>query len=228
MQSGPDAFDKSRFLMTFSTILGVTEILCSFRLVLEEKTGKDIPESSRLKLLEKFLANNFALSDTEDNTSKLLSRGSITNLPLLRTLFAICPKSLEPSFWEVIDSFVLLAYVSLEASVTFSQQYHGDENHGDEWGLTWCLPAWTHSQNSLAAEALSLKISSHGHLSNDHKDCPNQHKDSHKLCNKTGHPTSVPYPAIFLGCQFFDEPSKEKNHCAAGDSGGILANLDSQ
>ena len=41
IQSGPDAFDKSRFLMTFLTILGVTEISCSFKLVLEGKTGKD-------------------------------------------------------------------------------------------------------------------------------------------------------------------------------------------
>ena len=54
--------------MTFLTILGVTEILCSFRLVLEGKTGKEIPESSRLEFLEKFSGNNFALSDTEDNT----------------------------------------------------------------------------------------------------------------------------------------------------------------
>ena len=46
VQSGPDAFDESRFVMTFLTILGVTEISCSFRLVLEEKTGKNIPESS--------------------------------------------------------------------------------------------------------------------------------------------------------------------------------------
>ena len=53
--------------MTFLTILGVTEILCSFRLVLEGKTGKEIPESSRLKFLKKFSANNFALSDAEDN-----------------------------------------------------------------------------------------------------------------------------------------------------------------
>ena len=30
--------------MTFLTILGVTEIVCSFGLVLEEKTGKEIPE----------------------------------------------------------------------------------------------------------------------------------------------------------------------------------------
>ena len=44
------------------------------------------------------------------------------------------------------------------------------ENNGDEWGLTrylqWeiciSIPAWTHSQNSMApAEALSLEISSH-------------------------------------------------------------------
>ena len=42
------------------------EILCSFRLVLEGKIGKEIPESSRLEFLEKFLGNNFALSNAED------------------------------------------------------------------------------------------------------------------------------------------------------------------
>ena len=35
--------------MTVLTILGVLEILCSFRLVLEGKTGKEMPESSRLE-----------------------------------------------------------------------------------------------------------------------------------------------------------------------------------
>ena len=40
--------------MTFLTILGVTEILCSFKLVLEGKTSKEIPESSRSEFLEKF------------------------------------------------------------------------------------------------------------------------------------------------------------------------------
>ena len=67
--------------MTFLTILGVTEILCSFRLVLERKTGKEIPESSRLEVVEKSLANNYALSDAEDNTSGLLNRGGIEDLP---------------------------------------------------------------------------------------------------------------------------------------------------
>ena len=87
IQSGPDAFDKSRFIMTFLTILGVTEILSSFKLVLEGKAGKEIPESSRLGFLEKFSLNNFALSDAEGNTSGPLNRGDIADLPLLRTLW---------------------------------------------------------------------------------------------------------------------------------------------
>ena len=105
--------------MIVLTILGVTEILCSFKLVLKGKTGKEIPESSRLEFLEKFSANNFALSDAEDNTSGPLNRGGIADLPLLRILLAIRQNPQKPSFWEVIDSFVLLAYTSLEASRTF-------------------------------------------------------------------------------------------------------------
>ena len=88
--------------MTFLTTLRVTEILCSFRLVLEGKIGKEIPESSRLEFLEEFSANNFALSDAEDNTSGPWNRGGIADLPLLRTLLEIHQKSREPSFWEVV------------------------------------------------------------------------------------------------------------------------------
>ena len=36
IESGPHIFDKSRFVMTFLTILRVTEIICSFRLVLKK------------------------------------------------------------------------------------------------------------------------------------------------------------------------------------------------
>ena len=67
--------------MTFLTILGVTEILCSFKSVLEGKTGKEIPESSRLELLEKFSANNFALSDAKYNTPGVLNNRCVTDLP---------------------------------------------------------------------------------------------------------------------------------------------------
>ena len=107
--------------MTFLTILEVMEI-CNFRLVLEEKTVKAIPESSRLEFLEKFSVNNFALSDAEDSTSGPLNGGGIADLPLLRTLLAIYQKSQEPSLWEVMGSFVLLAYASLTASRTLLQQ----------------------------------------------------------------------------------------------------------
>ena len=98
------------------------EILCSFRLVQAGKTGKEIPESSRLDFLEKFLASNFALSDAEDNTSGLLNREGIADLPFLRTELAIRQKSCEPSFWEVMDSFVLVAYARLAASRTLLQR----------------------------------------------------------------------------------------------------------
>ena len=121
IQSGPDASDELRFVMTFLIILGVMEILCSFRLVLEGKTGNKIPKSSRFEFLEKFLANNFALSDVEDNTSGPLNRGGVADLPLLRTLLEICQKSREPSFWEEMDSFVLAAYACLAASRTLLQ-----------------------------------------------------------------------------------------------------------
>ena len=106
--------------MTILTILGVTEI-CSFKLILEGKTGKEIPESSRLEFLQKFSANNFALSDAEYDTTGLLNREGIADLPLLRTLLTICQKSREPNFWEVRDSFVLFA--SLAASRTLLHDY---------------------------------------------------------------------------------------------------------
>ena len=132
--------------MTFFTILGVTETLCSFRLVLEGKTGKEIPESSRLEFLEMFSANNFALSNREDNTSRLLNRGGIGDIPLLRTLLAICQKSQEPSLLEVMESFVLLAYASLAASRSLLQQLLPCLNFilDSEDLLFWCRRAENH------------------------------------------------------------------------------------
>ena len=40
--------------MTFLTNLGVTGLLCSFKLPVEEKKLKGIPESSRLEFLKSF------------------------------------------------------------------------------------------------------------------------------------------------------------------------------
>ena len=42
-----------------------------------------MPKSSILEIFEKILANNFALTDAEDNISGPLNRGGIADLPLL-------------------------------------------------------------------------------------------------------------------------------------------------
>ena len=82
---------------------------------------------------------------------------------------AIHQKSQEQCFWDMMESFVLLAYAGLTASTALFQQLlsclnftldSGDlsfwykqkkwflwtmaaaqaaENHGNEWGLTWSL-----------------------------------------------------------------------------------------
>ena len=77
--------------------MGVTEI-GSFELVLEEKTGKEISESSRLEFLEKFSANNLALSDKKAAPPGCYQFAN-------KTLLAICQKSSEPSFRKAMDMF---------------------------------------------------------------------------------------------------------------------------
>ena len=70
----------------------------------------------KIRVLRRVFSKQFALSHEEDNTSRPLNRGGIADLPLFRTLLAIRQKSQEPSFWEAMDSFVLLAYAGLAAS----------------------------------------------------------------------------------------------------------------
>ena len=49
IQSGPDAFNKSRLVMISFANLRVTGVLCSFRIVLEEKEGKEIPAGCHIR-----------------------------------------------------------------------------------------------------------------------------------------------------------------------------------
>ena len=75
---------------------------------------KDIPEPSRLGFLENFLANSFALSDAEDNTSGKLNGGGIADLSFLKILLAIRQKTWGPSFWEVINScFITICKIGI-------------------------------------------------------------------------------------------------------------------
>ena len=75
------------------------------------ETGKEMPQSSRLEFLERFLVNKFALSDAEDNTSGPLNRGGIADLSLLRTLLAI------------LGSDRLFCFISISRSGSFKNPF---------------------------------------------------------------------------------------------------------
>ena len=90
IQSRPDAFHKSRFVITFPTILGVIETSCSPRLAPGEKTGNNILSH---QFIETFSANSFALTDAGDNTFRPLNRGSI-----------IADLSLLEHYWQFVKT----------------------------------------------------------------------------------------------------------------------------
>ena len=76
------------------------------------RENREIPESSRLEFFEKFLANNFGLPDAEDNTYKLLNRGSIADLPNVQ----------RAKFMDSDEHFYFIqAYTSSTTSRTFLQ-----------------------------------------------------------------------------------------------------------
>ena len=85
--------------MTILRNLGVTEKLCSFGLVLKQKTSKEIP---------KFSTNNFSLLEAEVNTSEPLINGGMVDLPLMKTLLEVRLKSREFSFIDINTSRNLL------------------------------------------------------------------------------------------------------------------------
>ena len=127
----PLEYDQNQTLLAnqdLFNIFRVTEILRKFRLVLERKTGKEIPYSSRLEFLGKFLENYFNLSYAKGSISGLPNREDIADLPFLRTLLAIRQKfngaksPKEQRSLKVMGFFVLLAYSSFPASRALLQR----------------------------------------------------------------------------------------------------------
>ena len=76
--------------LTFLTILADKGILRSFRLVLQETAGEEIPKLSRSELSEEITANNSAFSEVQGETSGSLNRRVILDLTLQQTLLAVC------------------------------------------------------------------------------------------------------------------------------------------
>ena len=78
-------YNQDQTLLMNQGLYDLFNHLVSYRNMLSQtscrrKTGKEIPKSSRQEFLKKFLANNFTLSDTEGNTTRLLNRGGIADL----------------------------------------------------------------------------------------------------------------------------------------------------
>ena len=92
------------------TSLGVTWILCSYKLVLEGKASK---------VLRKVFCKHFGLSEAWDNTSGPLIRGGIVDLPFLRALLAIPQNLWEPGFW----SDTLFCFISITKFGSFKNPF---------------------------------------------------------------------------------------------------------
>ena len=141
-------FDESRFVMTFLTILGVTEIFVG-----------DTISNSRKVPTAKFLASN-----------ELSCFISICKFGRFKNLFITISSLPELYFW--FRRFMLLVQ---QKKVIF-MNYGNSTSSWKPWRwviftMTWYLQwpiytaitTWTHPQNSPAAEeTLSLKISSYG------------------------------------------------------------------
>ena len=109
--------------MTSLTILGVTEILCSFRLVLEGKTGKEIPESSILELLEKNLEfKQFCFIRCRRQHLRAVAQSRHSRFTFAENTTGNSRKVLRAMFLGKDQLFCLLAYASLAASRTLLQQ----------------------------------------------------------------------------------------------------------
>ena len=71
-QSGQEMFAELKLDINVFTSLEVSQILYSFRLILEGRAEEERPESSILDILERISANNYNLSATKDDTSRTL------------------------------------------------------------------------------------------------------------------------------------------------------------
>ena len=90
------------------------------RLVLEGEACKKTSEPSWLEFLEKFLANNFALSDVEDNTTRAINTGGIADLFLLRTRE---PDHQEKSRVKFLGKDILFCFISMSEFSSFKNPF---------------------------------------------------------------------------------------------------------
>ena len=116
MESGPHAFGKSSLVMTLLTNFGVTDFLCSFTLVLKGNTGKGF---IKIRVPRKVFSQQYYFIRCRIEHLQAVEYKKYSRFTFVEN--TIHQKSREPSFWEVIHSFVLLPFASFVASRTLLQ-----------------------------------------------------------------------------------------------------------
>ena len=110
IQSGPNAFDESMFVMAFLTILGVTEISYTFRLVLEGKTDKEIDTRViKIRVFRKVFSKQFCFVRCRRHP-RAVEQKMYSRFTFVENTISNSQKVPRAKFLEVIDSFVLLAH----------------------------------------------------------------------------------------------------------------------
>ena len=99
-----------------------------------KEIGKEIPESSRLEFLEKFPANNFALSDAEDNTSGALNRGGNSRFIFAENTIGNSPKVPRTKFLGSDGLFCFLSICKFGSFKNpFSMNYRSSTSSWKQW-----------------------------------------------------------------------------------------------
>ena len=160
--------------------MGVTETLCSFRLVLDEKIGQEIPKVPRAK----FLGNDglFCFISTCKFGSFKNPFATITSLPELyfrfrRFIFLVqMKKMISMNYVSSTSSWKPRIWVRLHLTLSMSDKYINSKLNP--------LTKFTSScRGTEFKEILPWNISP-----NDQDDRPIQQENSHKQCDETGHP----------------------------------------
>ena len=83
-------------------------------------SDKEIPDSSRLKSLEKFLVNKFVLADEEDNSSGLLDRGGVSRFAFLENTISNLLKVPRAKF---LGSYGLVCFIGISKFGSFKNPF---------------------------------------------------------------------------------------------------------
>ena len=126
IHSVPDTFDEWRFVTTFSTILEITQILCSLKLVLERKRGKEILESSRLEFFEKNFSKQICFIKYRRQHLWTIEQRMYSRFIFIESTISNFPKVSRAQFLESDGLFCFISkfasYASLAASRSLLQR----------------------------------------------------------------------------------------------------------